>query len=489
MRFFRKSLIGLFMWVVTLGFLVVAAGMVNMAVQDKIARPFRAPVQKERVFAVNVKMAKSQTITPVLQAFGEVQSARTLDLRFARGGQVAELSPQFIEGGQITKGELLLRLDGAALQSVLARANADVLDAKNEVSDAGRAMLLAQDEVNAAKLQADLRQKALGRQKDLNGRGVGTSAAVEAAELAASAADQAVLSRRSSLDQSAARKGQAKTKVQRAKLSLQDAARQLEEGSLRAEFAGTLSGVNLVQGGLVSANEKLGNLLDPTKLEVAFRLSTEQYLRLLDPAGRLIASPTQVVLDVYGTEFTSSAVLSRDSGSVAQGLSGRLVFATVLDPTGLQPGDFVKVRVNEPELDSVFRLPAGAVDAQGTLLVLGDEDRLEALKVEVVRLQGDEVLVTAANLNGREVVAQRTKVIGAGIKVKPLRASDAGMGKELLLGSKTVELTDQRRQKLIAFVEGNAYMPKDAKERILSQLKEPQVSRKVVERLESRMGG
>ena len=52
-----------------------------------------------------------------------------------------------------------------------------------------------------------------------------------------------------------------------------------------------------------------------------------------------------------------------------------------------------------------------------------------------------------------------------------------------------VELTDERRAKLIAFVEGNQRMPTEAKERVLSQLAEPQVPARVVERIESRMGG
>ena len=42
---------------------------------------------------------------------------------------------------------------------------------------------------------------------------------------------------------------------------------------------------------------------------------------------------------------------------------------------------------------------------------------------------------------------------------------------------------------MIAAIENNAYIPKDAKERILTQLKQDKVPAKVVERIESRMGG
>ena len=52
-----------------------------------------------------------------------------------------------------------------------------------------------------------------------------------------------------------------------------------------------------------------------------------------------------------------------------------------------------------------------------------------------------------------------------------------------------VELTDERRAKLVAFIEGNGYIPADAKKRILGQLQKDKVPANVVERIESRMGG
>ena len=82
---------------------------------------------------------------------------------------------------------------------------------------------------------------------------------------------------------------------------------------MRAEFAGVLGGVSLVQGGLISANERVGQLIDPSALEVAFRVSTQQYARLLNE-DKPIAAPADVSLDAIGGSVTSKAVLSRDSG-------------------------------------------------------------------------------------------------------------------------------------------------------------------------------
>jgi hypothetical protein len=118
-------------------------------------------------------------------------------------------------------------------------------------------------------------------------------------------------------------------------------------------------------------------------------------------------------------------------------------------------------------------------------LVLGEEDRLETAEVRVLRRQGDDVIVRASALEGREVVAERTPVLGAGIKINPLRKGAAPVVEE----PEMVTLTPERRAKLIAAVENNKRMPQQARERILAQLAKEQVPAAMIERLERRLGG
>ncbi len=483
MRFIRKSLIGLFLFSVTLGLLAYSAQMVKTAISDRMNQETRAPQARERTFTVNVMRAEPGVLSPTLDVFGEVQSRRTLDLRMAAAGQVVFLDPDFIEGGQVQAGQVLVQLDDADAQSALARARADLMDAQAEISEADRAIRLAADELDAALAQAGLRETALTRQLDLQKRGVGTAAAVETAELAVSAAQQSVLSRRSAVDQAQARQAQAQTRLARAELATQDAERRVNDTVLTAQFSGTLSGVSLVQGGLVSVNERIGQLIDPTALEVAFRVSTQQYSRLLDPQGQLLALPVEITLSSTGRSLVSNAVLSRDSGSVAQGQTGRLLFARIENPIGLKPGDFVTVSVQEPDINYAVRLPATALSPDQTVLAVDDDNRLDPVAVTLLRRQGNDVIVRSRDLAGRDVVMQQTPLLGKGIKVKPLR----GDGLEVPDQPAEITLTPERRAKLIAFVEGNTRMPQDAKTRILTQLNQEKVPTDVVERIESRM--
>lgn len=485
MRFLRYSLAGLFLVAMTGALLVYAGSLIYGAVEVRLndePRPSRA---RERVFAVSVITAEVGQERPVLTTFGQIVSARTLELRAAASGTVLELSDNFVDGGEVSAGEILMQIDPADAQSALDRARSDLTDAQMEAEEATRALVLAGDELAAARQQVDLRDKALERQQDLQTRGVGTAAAVEVAELAASSARQAVLTRRQAVAQAEARIGQAATRINRAELAEADAQRRLQNTTLTAKFAGALSDVSIVQGGLVNTNERLGQLIDPGQLEVAFRVSTAQYARLLDAAGALQSAEVTVVLDVLGADLRATGIISRDSAAVGEGQSGRQIFATLNAAPGFKPGDFVRVEVTEPPVEFVARLPASALGADNSVLLIGEEDRLEAMPVQLVRRQGDDVLVRARGLNGREVVKGRTPLLGAGIKVNPLRSGEASEIQE----PEMLELSAERRAKIRAFVEANARIPDEAKARILAQLDQDKVPAQMVQRIEGRMGG
>ncbi len=483
MRFLRQSMIGLFLAAVTLGMLVWAVQMIGGAVQSRMTDEPFAPPARERVFTVNVVTAEVGTQAPVLESFGEIASRRTLELRAADGGRVVFLAEGFEDGGAVKAGDVLVRLDPADTQSALERGQSDLADAQAEARDAARGLALARDEVAAAQEQADLRVRAAQRQIDLVARGVGTTASSEIAELAASAARQAVLARRQALAQAEARVDQATTSIRRAEIALAETQRRLDDTVISAPFDGTLSGASVVEGRLVMVNERLAELIDPDDLEVSFRLSTAQFARLLDENGAILRADVSVTLDVAGVDLEARGRVTRTSAAAGEGQTGRLVFASLDTAVGFKPGDFVTARIQEPPLDNVIRLRSSAVDAAGTVLLLGEEDRLETARVQVVRRQGDDVLVRG-DIAGREVVEARSPLLGAGIAVKPLRE-----GGEAARAPEMLELTEEHRAKLVAFVEGNKRMPDEARARVLAQLAEPMVPAKVVARIEGRMGG
>jgi multidrug efflux pump subunit AcrA (membrane-fusion protein) len=485
MLFIRRSLVGLFLAALTFGLLGTAGGLLVGAMQDRLAEDGRPRTARERIFATRIIAAIPDDIRPQITAFGQISSRRTLEVRVPVGGTIVELSPRFVEGGKVKTGELLFGTDPTDARAQVALAMADLSDATREVGEAVEALVLARDELGAATKQSELRNQALARQSNLRSRGVGTEAAVEAAALSASSAEQSILTKRQSLLQAKTRIAASQNLAERRRINLAEAKRRLTDTSVHAEFDGTLGDVNIVAGGIASTNERVGVLVDPTALEVSFRLSSAQFNRLLGDDGELGAINVTTSLDVFGDQISASGPVERSSAVVGEGVTGRLLFAGLIsgDIASLRPGDFVTVTLSEPVLSRVILLPAAAVDTDGIVLVLGEEDRLEEVVVTILRRQGDDVLVRGP-LGDREVVAERSPLLGAGIRIRPVR-DDAIAPTE----PETVKLAPERRDKMIAFVEANGFIPTDRKERIIKRLKQDDVPSSLVARLEGRMGG
>ncbi|MEP2640472.1 efflux RND transporter periplasmic adaptor subunit [Roseobacter sp.] len=421
MRFLRQSMIGLFLAAASLGLLVYAGYVVQQAIQDRLNAQDDVPPARERVFAVNLQRAEGRTIIPVLETFGEVSSRRRLELRAAVAGRVVFLHDSFEEAGDVAKGDVLLRIDPADMQSAVGRLTADLADAQAEARDGARGLELAQAAQDAAADQLTLRRRAYDRQVDLAERGVGTAAAIEIAELEAAVAGSTLLVRRQEVAQAEARIDKAATQLSRAEIALAEARRRLSDTALAAPFDGTLSETSVVEGRLVSVNERLAELIDPHDLELSFRVSTAEYARLLTPGGALINTRVLASLDAAGGDLQATGVLSRVSAGPGEGQTGRRVFARLTHAPGVRPGDFVTVQIEETPLENVVSLPARALGADGAVLVATDDDRLVALPVTVLRRQGDVILVRGDGLEGRDVVTARTPLLGPGVAIRRVR--------------------------------------------------------------------
>jgi multidrug resistance efflux pump len=490
MRFLTRSLTGLFLFAVTVGLIAVAAALLKSAIDIRMAPAAPGRAAEERSFSARVATLDPGSIAPTLTAYGEVRSRRTLELRAMEAGQIVELAPDFESGRRVAAGALLLRTDPADSQSALDLAKAGLREAEVEQRDAVRSLELAKADLALAEEQVALRRAAYDRQKGLGDRGFGTATDLETAELALATANQSLGNSRQAVAQGEARIDKAASALDRQKLALTDAERRLADTELRAEFGGVLSAVTAVAGGLVSNSEKVGELIDPDNLEVSFRVSTAQFQELADKKGGLMPLPVTATLDIYGAEITAAGVLTRVDATVGAGLSGRLVFAALNEANGLKPGDFVTVTVTEPPLHGVARLPAAALGANGALLVVGDGDRLEEVQAEILRREGDEIILRVGHLAGREVVTERAPFLGAGILIRPVRDGRSSSATAMSEGrAAMVDLTPERRAELIALVEGNGSMPAEAKDRLLLRLREDRVPAEMVERIEARMGG
>ena len=496
MRFLVRGIAGLLLLALTIGF--VAIGAVRLMDARDSEEGGRPSGGEERSFVVNVATLERVTAAPVITAYGEIRSWRTLELRAATAGRVVNLSDGFRDGAAVTEGTLLFAIDPAEAQAKLADAEVALLDAVAELAEAREALVVAEAELVAAETQRTLRGQALERQRELQQRDFAAAATVEEAELALANAEQTVANRMLAQVSARNRIDRANRTIERSAITRDEAGRVLAETRVVAEFDGLLSEVDAAIGRRLSANERLGTLIDLTALEVAFRVSNTQFARLLED-GALRAAPVVVALQLDGANMEVGGHIERVGATVESGDTGRIAYAR-LDTTPdtiLRPGDFVSVSVAEPPLDDVAVIPATAADSDGRILIVTDDDRLDEVATTILRRQGDMLIVGAAPFGAR-YVTERTPQLGPGIKVRPVDAAEPGDGSTAALpspagfsaaGGDRITLDEDERRSLIEILEADRRMPEDRRERLRALLSQPEVPRGLVERLRLRGAG
>lgn len=491
MRFLIRGIAGILMLVAMAGMVGYGVLVLMEAREDGGGR--RRHGGEERSFIVNVAVLRETTAHPKIVAYGEIRSWRSLELRASAGGRLVEMSPVFRDGAAVKAGDLLFLIDPADARARQADAEAGLADAEAEKAEADEAIVVAELERTAAIRQRDLRQQAFKRQRQLQAKGYATETSVEEAELAFATADQAVLSRSQALIVARKRIKRTALAITRASIALEDARRILDDTRVEAPFDGLLSDVDAVLGRLVSPNEKLGLLVDPSALEAVFRVSSGQFARLIDESGALRQTPVTVTLNLGDLPVTVKGVVGRTAAVVQQGQSGRLIYA-LLDlgtATILRPGDFITVTIEELPLLGVAIIPASAATEDGRILLVDADSRVKEQKVSIVRRQGDNLVVTGVPF-GAQYVTERLPQLGPGVKVGTVNQAvpiAVRPDTEKDSDEERIAISDERRKALIAFLKQTDHMPEERKARLLDLLNQPTVPKRVIENLEARMAG
>lgn len=488
MRFLMRSLVGLLLFIGAIAAVALGGWRVAAVMEAETAQDRGDGAASERVFTVATARIAQGEERPTIGAYGEIRSWRTLELRAAVTGRLVYLSDKFRDGELVAAGDLLFRVDPEDYEAGVADAEAGLREADADLAEAEQAVEVARQEERAAETQRAIRETGTGRRRTLLERGVATAAEVEEAEMALAAASQAVASRSQALIAAEIRIERMAIRRDRATIALEDARRGLADTAYRAPFDGLVSGVSAVLGGLLAQNERLGELIDPRTLEAVFRVTNAQFARLLGPDGRLSRAPVIATLALDDIPLTAPGVIERAGSVIGVGETGRLVYARLeLGAAAiLRPGDFVSITIEEPALFDVARIPASAVTESGEMLLIDGEGRLRPLMVEILRRQGDEVIIAGAP-EGARYVSMRAPQLGPGVKVRslgePEQAEAEGDESDDL-----VEIAPDRQRRLITFVEAAEPMAADARDRLLATLRSGKAPEAMLKRLEARMG-
>ncbi|WP_036767015.1 efflux RND transporter periplasmic adaptor subunit [Parvularcula oceani] len=384
----RKILVIAVSLAVPVGFFVLISVLGSM-------RPERERQEAEtQAPAVFVEDAEFEPVALKVYTQGEVEPRREIQLTSQISGVITEVSDSFADGGVFEAGEVLVRLEDADYELAKTRAEAQVAQASQA---------LAIEQAEAALARQDYEELA-------GGEGTPSGLTLREPQLA-----------------------RAEAEFESAKANLRDAELALERTTIEAPFAGRVRSIGADVGQFVSPGTQLGQVFSTAAVEIRLPLTDADLARLDLPLAFTGEGPrVNLSTSVAGALREWEGRIVRVDAAVDPTTRLISAIARVDDPYGANADDgfplavglFVDAVIEGPALDRALVLPRLAVQDDGTVYVVDEENRLRRREVTVAARTPEGVIVTAGVEPDERVVVSRLPT-AVGNVVRPLSADEA----------------------------------------------------------------
>jgi RND family efflux transporter MFP subunit len=363
---------------------------------------------------------------PDLTLYGETVAGREVQLRALVAGDVIEASPNLRDGGVVSKGDLLLRIDPFDYEVALDEAKAQIAETEARLRETEAEIRAQASTLSYAREQLEIAQSDLERAQNLVERGAVSQQTLDQRRLTKSQREDAVDQAQINLDVRRARADQQRAALQRLSATKRTAERNLRDTRLIAPFDAYVSEPNAEVGRTLSTNDAVATLIDQSWVEVKLTLSDAQFGRITRTSDGVIGRPLEVRWQAGGEPFIYEADIVRIGARIASSSGGVNVYARIknpLEPTPLRPGAFVEVRVPDIRYDNVVRVPQTALYNNDHVYVIKD-GRLERRSVERLGSADGSVLLRGLLEDGDQVAVTRLARPGDGVKVTVVSTPD-----------------------------------------------------------------
>ena len=349
--FVRKLLVVLIPILIVIGFVVGASVIIKLN---------KKPEEKKRAFntlAVMADYAVLDNVQLTVSAQGESRPQTEIDLVPEVGGKIVYVSPNFVEGGSIQKGETLIRIEDADFQVSVVRAMANIAQAEQ---------VLIREQAEGEIARQDYAEL---------GRG-------EASALALRKPQQA----------------QAQASLQLAQAELDAAKLQLTRTEVKAPFSGRVRTKSSDLGQYVTPGRTLGRIFSTNIIEVRLPLTDNDFAKMDLPIAYIAknrASAPDVKLSavIAGKRQYWDAKIMRTDSAYDPQTRALSAIAEVFDPYGngksqngvpIAPGLFVDAEIGGTIYENVIVLPRDGLRPEDEVYVVDAKGKVDVRNVEVL---------------------------------------------------------------------------------------------------------
>ena len=355
----------------------------------------RSGAVRDNAMLVDVIGVTRGTYRPDIQVMGTVEPAADIMLSPQVGGQVVRLNTAFEPGGIVRSGQVLLQIDRADYENVLAQRKSDLSEALAELNiEQGRHQVAQQDFA-------------------LLGDSIVTG-------------DRSLVLREPQLQAAMARVEAARAAVKQAELNL-------ERTTIRAPFDAHILSRAVNVGSQVTQGETLGRIVGRELYWVVGTIPQAQLRWLTFPGQGVTPSP---VLLRNRTAWEPGVVREGILHSLVGALEDQTRLARIIidvsDPMAVLPqnigapplmiGSFVEASIEGKVLNDVVRLQRDYVRKNDTVWIMED-GTLRIRPVDILFQDANYAYITEGLNDGEQVVISNLSTVSDGA---PLRLDDAG---------------------------------------------------------------
>jgi RND family efflux transporter MFP subunit len=326
----------------------------------------------------------------VIQGEGTVKPLKEINLVPQVGGKVIDVSPELVNGGQFSKGDVLLQIDPIDYELAVTLADAKIKDAQSKLE-------LAKEEAAAAREEWRI---------------------IKGAKANAKTKPPPLVAREPQLAAARARLEADRADLRKARLNL-------ERTTLTAPFDGRVSQENVDTGQYVTPGQPLAGLYSTDAAEIMVPLEDDELYWLRVPGftnGDGPGADATIRARLGGMNLTWAGEVVRAEGKIDERTRMINVVVRVMNPYAkrppLAPGLYVTVEMQGRLLQDVATIPRSALHADDTVWVVDGAGRLHFRKINIAMVQGGNVLVRSGLDEEDLVVTSSFKGVTDGMAVQ-----------------------------------------------------------------------
>ena len=341
---------------------------IGIAIMLYISRPEQEKqVLPETPLSLDAYSVFGETVTMSIQSQGMVQASTETLLAAEVQGRIIEVGKNFVAGAQVSRGEILLKIDDLNYRTAVIRAEAALAQAKTQLAE--------------ERGRADVALRDWSRHQKNNSR------SDEAKQLAL---------REPQITEAVAN-------LNAAKADLEQAREQLKRTDIIAPYDGLVRSRLVDLGQHVSLGMDLGLYFSTAKAEVRLPIA-EHKLALLE-MERQDSSPSKIILSIDSPQSSQQwlAELSRAESVIDERNRMLYLVAEILDSyqlksSGKKPplrvGSFVSAKIIGKKIDNVFRVPQAVIQSDNSVWIINKSGQLQRREINIIMTDGDYAFIS-----------------------------------------------------------------------------------------------